>query len=91
MIRNFYPGTRSVARGKSFAKIGIMQYPCILLITISLFAWSQAKELYSDKYDYVNIDEVLANERLRDQYLNCLMETAPCLTPDAVFFKGKFL
>ena len=48
-----------------------------------------AVELYSDKYDYVNADEVLANDRLREQYYECFMDTGPCVTPDAKFFKGN--
>lgn len=45
-------------------------------------------ELYSDKYDYVDVDGILSNDRIRNQYYNCFLDTAPCLTPDAKFFRG---
>ena len=48
------------------------------------------KETYSDKFDYVNIKDILENTRLRSQYWKCFMDTAPCLTQDAKFFKCKF-
>ena len=45
-------------------------------------------EYYSDKYDHIDGPTVLKNERLRNQYLNCFLDKAPCLTADAKFFKG---
>ncbi|XP_011870895.1 PREDICTED: putative odorant-binding protein A10, partial [Vollenhovia emeryi] len=47
-----------------------------------------AQELYSDRYDDVDLDGILANEKLRIQYYNCFMDTSPCKTADAKFFKG---
>lgn len=37
---------------------------------------------YTTKYDDVNLDEVLASERLLNGYINCLLDNGPC-TPDA--------
>lgn len=45
-------------------------------------------ELYSDKYDYVDVDQILANDRLRDQYYDCFIGYKPCTTPDSKFFGG---
>ncbi|XP_013137053.1 PREDICTED: ejaculatory bulb-specific protein 3-like [Papilio polytes] len=36
---------------------------------------------YTTKYDDVNLDEVLASERLLTGYVNCLLDMGPC-TPD---------
>ncbi|XP_070169011.1 ejaculatory bulb-specific protein 3-like [Polyergus mexicanus] len=46
-----------------------------------------AEELYSDKYDYIDVKEILNNNKLQDQYYQCFMETGPCPTADAKFFK----
>ena len=54
----------------------------------AVFADSK-NEMYSDKYDYVNTKEILGNRRFRVQYWKCFMDTAPCLTQDAKFFKCK--
>ncbi|XP_012273360.1 ejaculatory bulb-specific protein 3 [Orussus abietinus] len=62
----------------------------VVLALFLVIAIADKVELYSDKYDYVNVDEILANDRLRDQYYKCFMDTGPCLTPDAKFFKGNF-
>ncbi|OAD52842.1 Ejaculatory bulb-specific protein 3 [Eufriesea mexicana] len=64
-----------------------MRHNYIILITLSLLACTLAEEFYSDKYDYVNIDEILENDRLREQYYKCFMDTEPCITPDSIFFK----
>ena len=45
-------------------------------------------KLYTDKYDYIDYDEILGNDRIRNQYYNCYLGDGPCLTPDAKFFKG---
>lgn len=54
-----------------------------------IFAFAEDIKLYSDKYDHVSIDEILANDRKRNQYLDCYLEKAPCRTPDAKFFRGN--
>ncbi|EGI64540.1 Putative odorant-binding protein A10 [Acromyrmex echinatior] len=57
------------------------------IISIALLCVS-AEELYSDRYDQIDAEDILQNDKLRDQYYNCFMETAPCVTADAKFFKG---
>ena len=46
-----------------------------------------SEEKYSGKYDYVNVDEILANQRLKDQYYDCFMDLGPCVTADQKFFR----
>ncbi|KAG5311827.1 PEB3 protein, partial [Acromyrmex insinuator] len=58
----------------------------VTIIVITLIC-VLAQELYSDRYDKVNAENILQNNRLRDQYYNCFMEKAPCITADAKFFK----
>nr|AJP61959.1 chemosensory protein [Phenacoccus solenopsis] len=61
-----------------------------LLALCALAALAATEEIYSDKYDYINIEEILANPGIRARYYNCFLETGPCQTPDAKFFKEKF-
>ncbi|KYN04241.1 PREDICTED: ejaculatory bulb-specific protein 3-like [Cyphomyrmex costatus] len=46
-----------------------------------------AEEFYSNQYDNIDVASILQNDKLREQYYNCLMETGPCRTADAKFFK----
>ncbi|XP_031826174.1 chemosensory protein 1 [Nomia melanderi] len=48
-------------------------------------------ETYTSKYDDINVDEILTNSKLRKQYENCYLDKGPCVTPDAVYFKDKFV
>lgn len=45
--------------------------------------------LYTNKYDNIDIDAVIANERLLKNYIGCLLENNPC-TPDGKELKSKF-
>ncbi|XP_018301432.1 ejaculatory bulb-specific protein 3-like [Mycetomoellerius zeteki] len=58
----------------------------VTIINIALMC-VLAEELYSDRYDNIDVMSILQNDRLRDQYYNCFMETTPCVTADAKFFK----
>ena len=62
----------------------------VTLVTIFLLvACVLSEELYPDKYDNVNVDEILSNDDTRNQYYRCILGTSPCLTPDAQFLKGN--
>ncbi|KYN04073.1 PREDICTED: ejaculatory bulb-specific protein 3-like [Cyphomyrmex costatus] len=59
----------------------------VTIIAIALVCvFAAEKELYSDRYDDINIEDILANEKLRTQYYNCLAGIARCKTADAKFF-----
>ncbi|XP_012217907.1 ejaculatory bulb-specific protein 3 [Linepithema humile] len=62
----------------------------VILISIALVYVLAEEELYSDKYDDVNIANILQNNKLREQYYKCFMDTGPCITGDAKFFKQFF-
>ncbi|XP_033228260.1 ejaculatory bulb-specific protein 3-like [Belonocnema kinseyi] len=61
----------------------------VLLVTFAAAA-DEPTALYSNRYDFINVDEILSNERIRNQYSKCYSGTGPCLTPDAKFFKDVF-
>lgn len=45
-------------------------------------------EKFTTKYDNMNLDEVLKNDRLINKYVQCVMETGSC-TPDGELLKGE--
>jgi len=59
----------------------------VTIVSIALMC-ILAEELYSDQYDDIDVESILQNDKLRNQYYNCFMETSPCITADAKFFKG---
>lgn len=46
------------------------------------------KDGYDSKYDNIDLDELLKNDRLRKNYVKCLLNQGPC-TPDAQELKSK--
>lgn len=48
-----------------------------------------APATYTTKYDNVNIDEILNNDRLVANYFKCLMETGKC-TPEGEEIKSEY-
>lgn len=43
---------------------------------------------YETKYDNIDLDELLKNDRLRKNYVKCLLNKGPC-TPDALELKSN--
>ncbi|XP_012533222.1 ejaculatory bulb-specific protein 3 [Monomorium pharaonis] len=62
----------------------------IMIISLALMYVVAEEELYSDQYDDIDAASILQNDKLRDQYYACIMETMPCVTADAKFFKEIF-
>ncbi|KAL6418745.1 hypothetical protein ACFW04_011825 [Cataglyphis niger] len=62
----------------------------IAIIGISLMYVLAEEDKYDDKYDDIDILEILNNSTHRNQYYKCLMGTAPCVTADEKFFNKIF-
>jgi hypothetical protein len=45
-------------------------------------------EKYTTKYDNINVDEILESDRLRDNYVNCVLEKGKC-TPEGTELKSE--
>lgn len=39
---------------------------------------SAQQQKYTDKFDNINVDQVLSNDRILNNYLKCLLEKGPC-------------
>lgn len=60
----------------------------IVAIIVIALTCVLAEELYSSRYDDIDIQAIFNNTKLRNQYYNCFMDFSPCKTADAKFFKG---
>lgn len=50
----------------------------LLILLVSLVALALANEKYTGKYDDVNVDKILQNNRVLTNYIRCLMDEGPC-------------
>jgi hypothetical protein len=66
----------------------MMKYSLIVLVAV-LGVVLGADEKYTTKYDNINLDEILNNERLYSKYVECLKTGEKC-TPDGKLLRGKF-
>ncbi|EDS38042.1 chemosensory protein 1 [Culex quinquefasciatus] len=58
-----------------------------LLIVFALVALVAAQDsTYTNKYDHIDVEEILKSDRLFKNYYNCLIDQGPC-TPDAAELK----
>ncbi|XP_031351279.1 ejaculatory bulb-specific protein 3 [Photinus pyralis] len=55
-----------------------MQIISILVLVCVGVALSASPTKYTNKYDNINIDTILQNDRVLNNYLKCLMEEGPC-------------
>ena len=61
----------------------------VLLTSVLVLVFAE-EEQYTSKYDDIDVHAILANSKLRNQYLKCYLETGPCVTADAKYFKARF-
>lgn len=100
--RDPYQGrVRTIKEAVSFLKYPVLPYEYLtatrsmnrstfsLLALLAVLASVVAEEMYSDMFDHVNIDEILANDERRNEYYNCVMDTGSCSTDEQKFFKRK--
>ncbi|XP_058799873.1 uncharacterized protein LOC131669181 [Phymastichus coffea] len=65
------------------------KYLIIFVACLAVSSYAEEEERYPDKYDHLDVDAILENDRLRNQYYKCFLDTAPCVTADAIFFKER--
>lgn len=49
-----------------------------VLLLMSLAVALAAKEKYSTKYDNVDVDRILSNDRILNNYIKCMLDEGPC-------------
>lgn len=50
----------------------------VVLVVFAIVSLGQGEEYFAGKYDNINLDEMLANERLLNSFYKCLMEKGSC-------------
>lgn len=60
----------------------------VCLFAAIIFVAARPEEKYTTKYDDIDIDGILNNERLLKQYHECLMERGKC-TKEGIELKSK--
>lgn len=63
-----------------------MKFALVLVVLVGVAA---ADDLYTTKYDGVDVDSILKNDRLLNSYFNCIMEKGKC-SPDGTELKSKY-
>lgn len=58
------------------------------VVVLALLAVVGAQEFYSKKYDDMDIDAILSNERLINNYINCFLDKGHC-TPEGEAVKSE--
>lgn len=66
----------------------MMFYVLLLSLITFIVGLNASDEKYTTKYDNVDIEEVISNERLLKRYVQCLLDEAPC-TPDGSVLRSK--
>ena len=61
-----------------------------VLVALSLAEAARIRRVtkYATTYDNINLDEILASDRLVDNYFNCMMGRGKC-TPEGVALRGE--
>ncbi|KAF4527322.1 hypothetical protein B566_EDAN001098 [Ephemera danica] len=59
----------------------VMQLSSIVVVVGLVLGLVQAQDKYTTKWDNVDLDQILGNQRLRDNYVKCLLDQGSC-TPD---------
>lgn len=64
---------------------------CVVLVFLCVVAFAVAgSDKYTTKYDNIDIDEILNNERLLKNYFDCIMDKGRC-TPDGQELRSMYL
>lgn len=63
---------------------------CVFAVVVAVVGAraDPAESKYTTKYDNVNLDQILSNDRLLSNYFKCLIDQGPC-TSEGEELKGK--
>lgn len=60
------------------------------VIFAALASARPGEEHYTDRYDNVDLDEILSNKKILESYVKCILDQGKC-TPDGKELKGEFV
>ncbi|XP_020281625.1 ejaculatory bulb-specific protein 3-like [Pseudomyrmex gracilis] len=79
----------SVARSVKAQKMARLSY-IMAIVSVALLC-VVAQELYTDKFDSIDIGALLENDMEREKQYKCMMDEGPCETDSQKFFKTALL
>lgn len=61
---------------------------CLILVVAVAYVAARPEEKYTDKFDHINVDQILQSDRLLTNYYKCLMDEGRC-TAEGTELKSK--
>lgn len=61
---------------------------CLLAFVAVAYVYARPEE-YTHKYDNIDVDQILNNERLLKRYIDCMLDKSPRCPPEAVELKSE--
>lgn len=66
-------------------KVFVVLFAAAAIVAVAL---AKPAEKYTTKYDNVDLDEIIKNDRLMHNYVKCLLDKGNC-SPDGAELKSK--
>jgi hypothetical protein len=68
-----------------------MRGSCVLLpvLLCAVVCAADKQKAYTTKYDNVDVESILSNNRILTSYIKCMLDEGPC-TPDARELKSEY-
>ncbi|XP_059060883.1 allergen Tha p 1-like [Achroia grisella] len=63
-----------------------MKLQLVILVAVAATVYAKTTYTYTDKWDHINVDEILESQRLLRGYVDCLLDKGRC-TPDGKALK----
>lgn len=64
---------------------------CLFVLGVVIYVSARPEDRYTNKYDNIDVDQILRNDRLLNRYVDCVLErrTAKC-PPEAIELKSEY-
>lgn len=64
---------------------------CLFAISTIVYVYGRPQEHYTDRFDNINVDQILKNDRLLMRYIDCLMDKPNVKCPnEALELKSEY-
>jgi hypothetical protein len=64
-------------------------FPVLLCAACAMICAADKQKAYTTKYDNVDVESILSNNRILTSYIKCMLEEGPC-TPDGRELKSEY-
>lgn len=67
-----------------------MRFTFVLSFSLVFSGLVSGTEYYSNMFDNIDVDAIINNNRILNQYVNCILDRGPC-TADGYSLKCKYI